>query len=114
MRSSYTGSVACAESFPIGYLRTSQGKPRCQESTSATAYIKPAAVRAGVGKIGWHTFRHSGSSLLPRVRVRLHGRRYEIVHDVKLVADTDLIRGGHAWPPAEGRRLFSAKCVTQR
>ena len=29
--------------------------------------IKPAAVRAGVGKIGWHTFRHSYSSLLRRV-----------------------------------------------
>jgi Phage integrase family len=26
-----------------------------------------AAVRAGVGKIGWHTFRHSYSSLLRRV-----------------------------------------------
>ena len=42
-----------------------QGKPRWQESI--LRHIKPAAVRAGVGKIGWHTFRHSYSSLLRRV-----------------------------------------------
>src|SRR5215469_6404385 len=29
--------------------------------------IKPAALRAGIGKIGWHTYRHSHSSLLRRV-----------------------------------------------
>jgi integrase len=43
-----------------------QGKPRWQESI-LRRHIKPAAVRAGVGKIGWHTFRHSYSSLLRRV-----------------------------------------------
>ena len=42
------------------------GKPRWQESI-LRRHIKPAAVRAGVGKIGWHTFRHSYSSLLRRV-----------------------------------------------
>ena len=43
-----------------------KGKPRWQESI-LRRHIKPAAVRAGVGKIGWHTFRHSYSSLLRRV-----------------------------------------------
>jgi integrase len=43
-----------------------KGKPRWQESILRRR-IKPAAVRAGVGKIGWHTFRHSYSSLLRRV-----------------------------------------------
>ena len=42
------------------------GKPRWQESI-LHRQIKPAAVRAGIGKIGWHTFRHSYSSLLRRV-----------------------------------------------
>jgi integrase len=42
------------------------GKPRWQESI-LQRQIKPAAARAGVGKIGWHTFRHSYSSLLRRV-----------------------------------------------
>jgi integrase len=42
------------------------GKPRWQESI-LQRQIKPAAARAGVGKIGWHTFRHSYSTLLRRV-----------------------------------------------
>ena len=42
------------------------GKPRWQECI-LQRQIKPAAVRAGIGKIGWHTFRHSYSSLLRRV-----------------------------------------------
>jgi integrase len=42
------------------------GRPRWQESI-LRRQIKPAAVRAGIGKIGWHTFRHSYSSLLRRV-----------------------------------------------
>jgi integrase len=39
------------------------GRPRWQESI-LTDYLKPAAVRAGVGKIGWHTFRHTYSTQL--------------------------------------------------
>jgi integrase len=42
------------------------GKARWQESI-LQRQIKPAALRAGIGKIGWHTFRHSYSSLLRRV-----------------------------------------------
>jgi len=29
-----------------------------------TDHIKPAAVKAGIGNTGWHTFRHSYSTLL--------------------------------------------------
>jgi integrase len=39
------------------------GKPRWQ-GIMLTDHIKPAAVRAGVGKVGWHTFRHTFSSIL--------------------------------------------------
>jgi integrase len=39
------------------------GQPRWPESILAD-YIKPAAERAGIGKIGWHTFRHTYSTLL--------------------------------------------------
>ena len=39
------------------------GKPRWQ-GVMLTDHIKPAAVRAGVGKVGWHTFRHTFSSIL--------------------------------------------------
>jgi integrase len=39
------------------------GRPRSQQNI-LRRHIKPAAVRAGLGKIGWHTFRHSYSTLL--------------------------------------------------
>ncbi len=41
----------------------SSGKPRWQ-GVMLTDHIKPAAVRAGIGKVGWHTFRHSFSSIV--------------------------------------------------
>jgi len=49
-----------------GFLRIARARPRWQESI-LQRLIKPAALRAGIGKIGWHTFRHSYSSLLRRV-----------------------------------------------
>ncbi len=39
------------------------GKPRWQE-TILQRQLKPAALRAGIGKIGWHTFRHTYSTML--------------------------------------------------
>ncbi len=39
------------------------GKPRWQ-GVMLTDHIKPAAELAGIGKIGWHTFRHTFSSIL--------------------------------------------------
>jgi integrase len=39
------------------------GKPRWQ-GIMLTDHIKPAAVRAGIGKVGWHSFRHMFSSIL--------------------------------------------------
>ena len=38
-------------------------RPRSQQDI-LRRHIKPAALRAGLGKIGWHTFRHSYSTLL--------------------------------------------------
>lgn len=46
------------------------GRPRSQESI-LLHQLKPAAVRAGVGKIGWHTFRHSYSTMLRGAQVDL-------------------------------------------
>ena len=39
------------------------GNPRWQ-GVMLTDHIKPAAARAGIGKIGWHSFRHTFSSIL--------------------------------------------------
>ena len=44
------------------------GKPRAQGDI-LTRHLKPAAVRAGIGKIGWHTFRHSYSTMLRAAEV---------------------------------------------
>jgi integrase len=46
------------------------GRPRWQESI-LHRHLKPAAVRAGLGRIGWHTFRHSYSTLLRSAHVDL-------------------------------------------
>jgi integrase len=40
-----------------------RGGPRWQE-TILKRQLKPAAVRAGIGKVGWHTFRHTYSTML--------------------------------------------------
>lgn len=39
------------------------GKPRWPDGILAD-YLKPAATKAGIGNIGWHTFRHTYSTLL--------------------------------------------------
>jgi integrase len=39
------------------------GRPRGQQNI-LQRHLRPAAVRAGIGKIGWHTFRHSYSTML--------------------------------------------------
>jgi integrase len=39
-----------------------QGKPRWQESILED-HLKPAAETAEIGKIGWHTFRHTYSTM---------------------------------------------------
>ena len=44
-------------------LANDAGKPRWQE-TILERQLKPAALRAGIGKVGWHTFRHTYSTML--------------------------------------------------
>ena len=39
------------------------GRPRGQQNI-LQRHLRPAAVRAGIGKIGWHSFRHSYSTML--------------------------------------------------
>jgi len=39
------------------------GRPRAQQNI-LQRHLRPAALRAGIGKIGWHTFRHSYSTML--------------------------------------------------
>jgi integrase len=39
------------------------GQPRGQQNI-LQRHLRPAALRAGIGKVGWHTFRHSYSTML--------------------------------------------------
>ncbi len=39
------------------------GRPRGQQNI-LQCHLRPAALRSGIGKIGWHTFRHSYSTML--------------------------------------------------
>jgi integrase len=39
------------------------GRPRGQQDI-LQRHLRPSALRAGIGKIGWHTFRHSYSTML--------------------------------------------------
>jgi integrase len=39
------------------------GRPRGQQNI-LQRHLRPAALRAGIGRIGWHTFRHSYSTML--------------------------------------------------
>ncbi len=48
----------------------SSGKPRWN-GVMLTDHIKPASLRAGIGKVGWHTFRHTFSSLLHQTGTKL-------------------------------------------
>jgi len=50
------------------------GRPRWRGILFAD-HIKPAAEKAGVGRIGWHTFRHSFSTLTPQYGNRLGGAK---------------------------------------
>jgi integrase len=53
--------------FPSPYAR---GRPRWPWTIQRT-HLLPAGIRAGLGRIGWHTFRHSYSTLLRALRVDL-------------------------------------------
>jgi len=46
------------------------GGPR-GDSPILRYHLKPAAQRAGIGKIGWHTFRHTNATVLNQVGVRM-------------------------------------------
>ena len=46
------------------------GGPR-GDSVILKNHLKPAALRAGIGAIGWHTFRHTNATVLEQVGVRM-------------------------------------------
>jgi integrase len=64
------------------------GKPMWQESILARQ-IKPSAVRAGLGAIGWHTFRHSHRAWLKRTNAPMEIQQELMRHaNIQTTLDT--------------------------
>jgi integrase len=80
------------------------GNPRWQESI-LQRQIKPAALRAGIRKIGWHTFRHS-SSLLRRVGADIKVQQ-ELLRHSTIQSTTNVYT--HSMP--EGKRAANSVVV---
>ena len=70
LRESHKGSAYRAPGDRV--FANDAGQPRRQE-TILQRQLKPAALRAGIGKIGRHTFRHTYSTMLPQRRHRHQG-----------------------------------------
>ncbi len=54
----------------LATLEEGQPETRGHQSLRESASSLPAAVKAGIGNIGWHTFRHSYSTLLHALGTR--------------------------------------------
>jgi site-specific recombinase XerD len=67
-----------------------------------TDHIKPAAERAGIGKIGWHTFRHAFSTLIHSMGTDLAVQKELLRHaDIR----TTMNIYTQAMPPAKRKAI---------
>ncbi len=74
------------EDFVFPHLDT--GKPTWWDSV-LDRRIKPAAARAGLGLVGWHTFRHSYRAWLKRVNAPIEIQQELMRHaNVQTTLDT--------------------------
>jgi hypothetical protein len=69
------------------------GRPRWQE-TILQRQLKPAASRAGLGKIGWHTFRHTYSTMLRSAGTDIKVQQELLRHANIQTTDEHLCAGG--------------------
>jgi integrase len=81
------------------------GKPRWADST-LRGQILPAAERAGIGKIGWHTFRHSYSSIL-----RSLGTDVKVQQELLRHADVQTTMNIYTQAPSDAKRTAQSKVV---
>jgi integrase len=81
------------------------GRPRWQE-TILERQLKPAALRAGVGKIGWHTFRHTYSTML-----RSCGVDVKVQQELLRYADIQTTLNVYTQAVSEAKRDANSKVV---
>jgi integrase len=74
--------------------------------------LKPASVRAGIGKIGWHTFRHTYSTMLCSVgtdiKVRQELLRYSTIQSTMNVHTQAISAQKHAANSKVVEMIFSS------
>jgi len=79
--------------------------PRWQESILAN-HIKPAAARAGIGHVGWHTFRHTYSTMLHAIGTDINVRKELLRH-----ADIATAMNVYTQAVSEAKRDANSKVV---
>ncbi len=79
------------------------GKPRWQDSIRED-HIKPAALRANLGKVGWHTFRHTYSTLL-----RAYGTDIKVQQELMRHADASTTLNIYSQAVTEQKREAVSK-----
>lgn len=82
-----------------------KGRPRWQE-TALRRHLQPAAERAGIGKIGWHTFRHTYSTMLRSLGVDLKVQQELLRH-----ADIQTTMNIYTQAVSEAKREGNSKVV---
>jgi integrase len=81
------------------------GRPRWQE-TILERQLKPAALRAGIGKIGWHTFQHTYSMML-----RSCGVDVKVQQELLRHADIQTTLNVYTQAVSEAKRDANSKVV---
>ena len=94
--------------YPMGsdwVFANNHGKPRWQE-TILKKHFKPAAEQAGIGKIGWHTFRHTYSTMLRSLGVDVKVQQELLRH-----ADIQTTMNIYTQAVSEAKREANSKVV---
>jgi len=84
---------------------SNQGKPRWQESILED-HLKPAAEDAKIGKIGWHTFRHTYSTMLRSLGVDVKVQQELLRH-----ADIQTTMNVYTQAVSDAKREANSKVV---
>lgn len=82
-----------------------RGQPRWQE-TILQCQLKPAALRAGIGKIGWHTFRHTYSTML-----RSAGTDIKVQQELVRHANIQIAMNVYTQAVSDQKRAANSKIV---
>lgn len=82
-----------------------QGRPRWQESILED-HLKPPAETAAIGKIGWHTFRHTYSTMLRSLGVDVKVQQELLRH-----ADIQTTMNVYTQAVSDAKREANSKVV---